>query len=691
MARPDQPSLQTINILHVDDDLDYLQFTKAFLERDPKVKVKSTASTLEALRQLEASRFDCLLTDYKMPEKDGLAFAREIRSFNDVPIILLYDQGSEEVAEKVFQVGIDTCIRKEPNPAHQPVLAQNIQNIVERHRALRARVLREKQRLGKYSEKLEALHRHATTLAVSRDYTSVVETTLDAVEAVVGFHYISFMQRKGDCIQSIANRGAALLGKVFKLSGQGITARSAREKRTILVNDLRGDPDYVQGSLKSLSELAVPVVVADEVEVVINVENADLDAFTEEDRIILETLASHVASALQRLREQERQSAYVRSLEALHRHANRLAAAGSVSEVGESSFSIIEEVLGFNIGSFELVSGGYLEAVYTKGIDIENVRALPLDGPSVMVRAVNTGETQLVPDTRLDPDYVSVTVEGTRPRSELAVPVKVGGEVVVVINIESTEVAKFTEMDRILVEIMAQHVASVLEKMRRLEEVQEMERTKAREAVESVAKIGSMVRHDLRGPLAAIGNAAYLLKGNPEDTKVLEIIDRSVSRAAEILEDLRERTWTGSLTPAPTDLVVLIRETVEGLGAPERVNVALKLHDGVVNGRVDGAKIRRVLENLVLNAFDAMPDGGELSVEEQVNDGCLVLRVSDTGVGIPSESLGKLFTPFFTTKKSGTGLGLVYCRQVVEAHGGTISVESEAGRGTCFTVKLPLC
>ena len=116
----------------------------------------------------------------------------------------------------------------------------------------------------------------------------------------------------------------------------------------------------------------------------------------------------------------------------------------------------------------------------------------------------------------------------------------------------------------------------------------------------------------------------------------------------------------------------------------------MKLHDEVVYGRVDGAKMRRVVENLVLNAFDAMPDGGELRVEEQVNDGCLVLRVSDTGVGIPSESLGKLFTPFFTTKEGGTGLGLVYCRQVVEAHGGTVSVESEAGRGTSFTVKLPL-
>ena len=331
-----------------------------------------------------------------------------------------------------------------------------------------------------------------------------------------------------------------------------------------------------------------------------------------------------------------------------------------------------------------------MEAAYTKGIDIEDVSTLSLHGPGVTVRAVNTSETQLVPDTTLDPDYVGVDVEGTQTRSELAVPVKVGGEVVAVINVESTEAAKFTAEDKVLVETMAQHVTSAFERIRRLEDVQKMERARAREAVESAAKIGSMVRHDLRGPLSAIKNAAYLLRESPEDKDLLAIIDRSVSRAGEILEDLRERTWTGSLTPAPTNLVDLIRETVEGLGAPEGVGVALRLSDEVVNGRVDGTKIRRVVENLVLNAFDAMPNGGELRVEEQSKDGQLFLRVSDTGVGITPENLGKLFTPFFTTKKGGTGLGLIYSRQVVEAHGGTISVESEAGRGTSVTVKLPL-
>ena len=702
----------------------------------------------------------------------------------------------------------------------------------------------------RYEERLRTLHIHAVELKSAETVEEVFASTYEAMDSCLRFDRTDVIKVEDGFMIDVLRKGSPSETIRLPMTGKGITVRAARTGETQLVPDVRMDPDYVQLRHEARSELAVPVVVDGETVAVLNVESAELDAFTEEDRKLLETLAMTVASVLEMLREKEKERIYAERLGALHRYAAELGSAETVETIAERTFSAIEGVLGFDLGSFGVVEGGLLRHILVRGFDVEEAFEMPLDGRGVTVRAVRTGETQLVPDVREDEDFI-VGLEGLyQSLSELAVPVKIGGTVVAVINVESTKLDTFTDGDQRLVEIFAEHVASALksiraaeerrryeerlealsrvmgsmntaqslgelvdqtlaiveevivvpfsaymlvegdelitfrirgapltgvrlsingtgitaraarekrtilvgdtrldsdfvkgstdslseldvpvvtngevvgvlnmesleldyfdashvslaealashvssnlERLKHFKEVQEMERTRAREAVESVAKIGSMVRHDLRGPLVAIGNAAYLLRGNPEDTKVLEIIDRSVSRAAEILEDLRERTWTGNLTPAPADLVGLIRETVEGLGAPEGVNVALKLHDGVVYGRVDGAKMRRVVENLVLNAFDAMPDGGELRVEEQVNDGCLVLRVSDTGVGIPSESLGKLFTPFFTTKKSGTGLGLVYCRQVVEAHGGTVSVESEAGRGTNFTVKLPL-
>jgi PAS domain S-box-containing protein len=927
LVRQYEPSSTNIKILHVDVDKDHLQLTKRFLETiNPYFTVVSTDLPEHALKEHEKNNFDCIVTDHVMPKLDGIELTKRIRENSDVPIILYMSQGSEEVAEQAFKVGIDDYVRKERHHAHFQVLARNVQNTVERHRAntrlreserqfqsaldnmlegcqiidpqyrylylnsvavrhgrrskeelldrtmmecdpgieetemfsILAKCMNERvpgkmmnqfrypddstalfelsfkpvpegtlilsidvtereetlHRLGesermyrmlvegsylpmsvtigdtivyvnkkrleltghtdlakligtsglddvnpddkaiildrleargadedvapiirfrltrvdgstihvedhvseavwegekavihslvditdrvRYEEQLEALHRHAASLVTAENVFQVAEISLATIKTVLGFSFASFGVVEDGGLTFIYALGLdELVYRVLKLDGPGITVMAAKTCTTQLVGDTRLEPFYVSEYAENLnrvhlSELDVPVIVDGEAAAIINVEHEEVDAFDSSDVRLLELLAHHISSALIRLREKGQLTEFSKKLEALHRHAYRLAAASSVSEVGEATFSIIEDVLGFNIGSFDLVRGSYLEAVYVKGINVKDVRALPLDGLGVTVRSVITGETQLVSDTRLDTDYFSVDVEGTETRSELAVPVKVGGEVVAVINVESTEEAKFKEEDRLLVEIMAQHVASALERMWRLEEVQEMERARTREAVESAAKIDSMVRHDLRGPLSAIRSAAILLRENPERAEVLEIIDRSVSRAVEILEDLREHAWTGSLIPAPTDLVGLIRETVEGLGAPEGVNVALKLRDEVVYGRMDGAKIRRVVENLVLNALDAMPDGGELRVEEQVKDGHLVLRVSDTGVGIPSENLGKLFTPFFTTKEGGTGLGLIYCRQVVEAHGGTINVESEVGRGTSFTVKLPL-
>jgi two-component system, sporulation sensor kinase D len=109
-----------------------------------------------------------------------------------------------------------------------------------------------------------------------------------------------------------------------------------------------------------------------------------------------------------------------------------------------------------------------------------------------------------------------------------------------------------------------------------------------------------------------------------------------------------------------------------------------------VHAEVDQYKVRRVMDNLVKNAVESMKDGGKLSITVEASRGDAIITVKDTGKGIPNEIALRIFTPFYTTKKSGTGLGLAICKQVVEAHGGKIVFESDIGKGTVFTVLLPL-
>jgi signal transduction histidine kinase len=104
---------------------------------------------------------------------------------------------------------------------------------------------------------------------------------------------------------------------------------------------------------------------------------------------------------------------------------------------------------------------------------------------------------------------------------------------------------------------------------------------------------------------------------------------------------------------------------------------------------IDPGLMKRVFSNLIANAVQAMPEGGELTVDASKSDEEALVSFHDTGVGIPQEDFSKLFSPFFTTKAKGQGLGLAVCKRLVEAHGGEITVESRLGEGTTFTIRLP--
>ncbi len=124
--------------------------------------------------------------------------------------------------------------------------------------------------------------------------------------------------------------------------------------------------------------------------------------------------------------------------------------------------------------------------------------------------------------------------------------------------------------------------------------------------------------------------------------------------------------------------------------APGRVRIetALDLDDGLRSIQADPEQLRRALRNLVLNAMDAMPEGGTVRVRTRALLGKVAIEVSDTGQGLTREECDRLFTPYYTTKQHGTGLGLAIVQSVVSDHGGSIAVESEPGKGATFRIEL---
>jgi two-component system sensor histidine kinase PilS (NtrC family) len=210
--------------------------------------------------------------------------------------------------------------------------------------------------------------------------------------------------------------------------------------------------------------------------------------------------------------------------------------------------------------------------------------------------------------------------------------------------------------------------------------------------------VAAGLAHEVRNPLASISGCVELLKGaqglSAEDQRVMGIVLRETGRLDALLSRFLEFTRPRPPERVPTDVAVVAGETLDVFAA-DPVAAGLRLDRALASARVpcDPDQVRQLLWNLLANAAQAIREGGKggaVTVScEPAPGGGAVLAVSDDGPGIPPAAAARIFTPFFTTKPSGTGLGLAVVHRIVDAHGGVIAVDSVPGQGARFTVRLP--
>jgi signal transduction histidine kinase len=302
-------------------------------------------------------------------------------------------------------------------------------------------------------------------------------------------------------------------------------------------------------------------------------------------------------------------------------------------------------------------------------------------------------------------------------RSVLAVPLVACGEMVGVLYVDTCLSERlFDEPDLRILQAVASQTAMAIRNAKLYQDVMEsnarlraalhelrdtQEQLVQAERLAAVGRLAASVAHELRSPLTHMRNGLYnldrLLSGGPTCSadivrRHLTKFDAEIDRQSKIINDLLFFSRNRPRRLVAVDLNALLDETLMRVRMPESIHVRRDLDPGLEPIRADADQVEQVFVNLITNSVQSMREGGTVAVVTRLDASRqdAVVSIIDTGVGISEENRKRLFQPFFTTKDHGVGLGLSVTKSIVDGHRGSIDVDSVEGRGTTFTVRLPL-
>ncbi len=488
--------------------------------------------------------------------------------------------------------------------------------------------------------------------------------------------------------------------------GEGVVGHVALHNQPMAISDVLKEPLYKEKDLAKkeglVSMLSVPMCIKERVIGVINCYTSYPHSFSKSEEEMLTTVANQAALCIEN-------SGLMETLD--------------IQEILRLVLEGVTKNIGFDRARLYLINEkkNVLECKMAAGIDQERIQGITLPlGPegSVVGRSIFEKQPFIIPDASTDPRVSPILKEKLSLHSLVVIPLLAKEKALGAIAADFVDPNKSITkeaLDSVMVFAqqagLAIHNAFMYQELKTFSQQMEekiqkttsdLRKTEAQlvrsEKLAALGQLAAGIAHEIRNPLTSINILIHSLTENfPSGTshrEDLKVIEEEIDRINEILDRFLRFARPALPLLEKTEVATIFEETLQLIRPRmEKQGVQVeKEFDALPMILIDREQMKQVALNLLLNAVQAMPKGGTLAVQGQNSkDGqWITVSIQDSGVGIPEEDMNKLFDPFFSTREGGIGLGLSIAHRIIDQHRGKIEVESAPGKGTLFTLWLPV-
>ncbi len=555
-----------------------------------------------------------------------------------------------------------------------------------------------------------------SSLEVSTVLHQVLELTCQALDAIGGSILLNEPDTGGLVFVLALGDKANILHGQYLPPGQGIAGWVTQHGQAVRVNDVRRDERFYEGvdvtiGFETRSLLCAPLRHRDKVTGVIEIVNKRQGQFTDEDLSLLEAVSSIAAVAIENARLYTNVRARADELALLNEIGLALTSTLDYSRVVHAALAQVQRLFQAENVSLLQPDPQTGELYFVQALAGETPGEIPVrlqPGEGVAGWALEHRQPVLVGDAQLDRRFSDRVDQhtGVQTRALMAVPLLMQERAIAVIEVVSSEPGAYTLSELHTLQALASTLAVALDNARLYDELKTLlgEREEAQtqlihaEKMAALGRLAASLAHEINNPLQSVigclGLAQEALTKGKDVNRYLQVALREVRRVARTLAQMRDLSRPKSVEKEPTDVNELLGQVLElsGKQCQERqVEVVWQPATDLSPLWLVTDRIKQVFLNLLLNAVEAMPGGGQLRVSTACTGQPAGVRVefADSGMGIAPDVLPQIFEPFYSNKPEGVGLGLYVSYSIVKEHGGCIEVDSQVGKGSKFTVWLP--